>query len=68
MKDAALLDTMYQQNLEYYKELNLYIAAGKKKIEDVRTKELPEMIKKAETSEFRRIFRRRRPGISVCTF
>ena len=52
MKDAALLDTMYQQNLEYYKELNLYIAAGKKKIEDVRTKELPEMIKKAETSEF----------------
>lgn len=52
MKDAALLDKMYQQNLEYYKELNLYIAAGKKKIEDVRTKELPEMIKKAETSEF----------------
>lgn len=50
MKDAALLDKMYQQNLEYYKELNLYIAAGKKKIEDVRTKELPEMIKKAETS------------------
>ena len=32
MKDAALLDKMYQQNLEYYKELNLYIAAGKKKI------------------------------------
>ena len=52
MKDAALLDKMYQQNLEYYKELNLYIAAGKKKIEDVRTKELPEMIKKAETSGF----------------
>ena len=50
MKDAALLDKMYQQNLEYYKELNLYIAAGKKKIEDVRTKELPEMIKKAEAS------------------
>lgn len=52
MKDAALLDKMYQQNLEYYKELNLYIAAGKKKIEDVRTKELPEMIKKAEASGF----------------
>lgn len=52
MKDAALLDKMYQQNLEYYKELNLYIAAGKKKIEDVRTKELPEMIKKAETGGF----------------
>ena len=52
MKDAALLDKMYQQNLEYYKELNLYIAARKKEDRGCKDKRLPEMIKKAETSGF----------------
>lgn len=47
-KDAAMLDKMYQVNLSYYKELTMYIAAGKKKLADVRTNELPALIAKAE--------------------
>ena len=34
MKDSAMLDKMYQQNLNYYKELTMYILAGKKKLEE----------------------------------
>ena len=50
MKDAAMLDQMYQVNLNYFKELTMYIAAGKKKLEDVRKNELTPMIEKANTS------------------
>ena len=48
LKDAAMLDQMYELNLTYYKELSMYILAGKEKIENVRTKELPELLAKAE--------------------
>ncbi|MGN0355978.1 MAG: toxic anion resistance protein [Muricoprocola sp.] len=50
MKDTALLDQMYEMNLAYFKELSMYIAAGKKKLEEVRKGELAQLIKKAEES------------------
>lgn len=50
LKDAALLDQMYQLNLNYYKELSMYILAGKEKLEQVRTRELPELVARAEES------------------
>ena len=40
MKDSAVLDKMYEQNLAYFKELTMYILAGKKKLEEVRTGKL----------------------------
>ncbi len=50
MKDAAILDKMYDQNLEYFKELSLYIAAGKKKLEDTRNVQLPDLVQKANST------------------
>ncbi len=50
LKDIAMFDQMYELNLKYYKELTMYILAGKKKLEDVRGRELPELKKQAETS------------------
>lgn len=50
MKDVAMLDQMYELNLKYYKELTMYILAGKKRLNEVRTGELEELRKKAETS------------------
>lgn len=50
MKDIALLDKMYDVNLTYFKELSMYILAGKKKLEEVRNGELAAAIAKANTS------------------
>lgn len=50
MKDIALLDKMYDVNLTYFKELSMYILAGKKKLEEVRTGELAATVAKAEAS------------------
>ena len=50
LKVIAMFDQMYELNLKYYKELTMYILAGKKKLEDVRGRELPELKKQAETS------------------
>ena len=50
MKDVAILDKMYDLNLTYFKELSMYILAGKKKLHEVRTTKLQEMIVKAQTS------------------
>ena len=50
LKDVAMLDQMYELNLKYYKELTMYILAGKRKLEDVRTNELPLLKAKAEQS------------------
>ncbi|MDD6352066.1 MAG: toxic anion resistance protein [Lachnospiraceae bacterium] len=47
LKDSAILDKMYDLNLTYYKELTMYILAGKKKLEDVRATELPSLQAKA---------------------
>ena len=48
MKDVAMFDQMYELNLKYYKELTMYILAGKKKLEEVRSTELPALKAKAE--------------------
>lgn len=50
MKDVALLDKMYELNLTYFKELSMYILAGKKKLKEVRDTKLQEMIQKAQAS------------------
>lgn len=50
LKDAAMLDQMYELNQNYYKELSMYILAGKQKLEEVRGKELPVLLEKAQTS------------------
>ena len=50
MKDIDILDKLYDLNLKYFKELSVYIIAGKKKLEEVRTGELAEAQKKAEAT------------------
>ena len=50
MKDVAMLDQMYALNEKYYKELTMYIIAGKKRLADVRANQLEELRKKAEES------------------
>ncbi len=50
LKDAAMLDKMYDLNKNYYKELSMYILAGKKKLEKVRREELPVLMEKARLS------------------
>lgn len=50
MKDADLMDRMYELNLSYFHELTMYIAAGKKKLEEVRGKELKDLQDKAAQS------------------
>ena len=48
MKDVAMFDQMYELNLKYYKELTMYILAGKRKLQDVQANELPALKAKAE--------------------
>ena len=48
MKDIALFDQMYELNTKYYKELTMYIIAGKKRLEHLRANDLAELKKKAE--------------------
>ena len=48
MKDIAMFDQMYELNLKYYKELTMYILAGKKRLAEVRSTELEALRKKAE--------------------
>ena len=50
MKDIAMFDEMYELNLKYYKELTMYILAGKKRLEEVKATELEELRKKAEAT------------------
>lgn len=50
MKDVALLDQMYEKNLEYFKQLTMYILAGEKKLADERSTTLRELYAKANAS------------------
>ncbi|MQN01629.1 MAG: toxic anion resistance protein [Lachnospiraceae bacterium] len=50
MKDIDVFDKMYQLNLNYFKELSMYILAGKKKLDSVKNTELKELQEKAEAS------------------
>lgn len=50
LKDIAVLDKMYEQNLVYFKELSMYILAGKKKLAEVRSTELTQKMERAQAS------------------
>lgn len=50
LKDVAVLDKMYDLNLNYFKELSMYILAGKKKLQTTRETELAALLEKAKTS------------------
>ena len=50
MKDIAVMDQLYELNKVYFKELSMYIMAGKKKLEEVHRVELPTLIDKATKS------------------
>ena len=50
LKDISLMDKMYEKNQEYMKELTMYILAGKLRIEELRSVDLPEMQRKAQES------------------
>ena len=50
LKDITIFDTMYEKNLEYFKEISLYIIAGERKLEELRNVTLPELQAKARES------------------
>lgn len=50
MKDIAVMDQLYELNKVYFKELSMYIMAGKKKLEEVRQTDLPKLLNKATAS------------------
>ena len=50
MKDTALLDKMYELNLTYFKELSMYILAGKKKLAEVKRTQLADLMSRAQAS------------------
>ena len=50
LKDVAMLDKMYETNLSYFKDLSLYILAGKEKIKEAKEVELPRLLAKAQES------------------
>ena len=50
LKDIAMLDKLYDQNLVYFKELSMYIAAGKKRLEEVRATDLKAAVDRAAAS------------------
>lgn len=51
MKDAAMLDQMYEINQDYFKQLTMYIIAGKRKLEYAKDAELPAMLSKAKATK-----------------
>ena len=48
LKDIGIFDELYEKNLDYFKEISLYIIAGERKLEELRNVTLPELKKKAE--------------------
>ena len=50
LKDIKMLDKMYEKNLVYFKELTMYIMAGRQKLAEVRATELPALVSKAQAS------------------
>ena len=51
LKDISVFDNMYDKNLEYFKEISLYIIAGERKLDELRNVTLPELKKEAEASK-----------------
>ena len=50
LKDISVFDIMYKQNLECFRELGLYIQAGKERIEEIRTQDIPKLRAEAQAS------------------
>ncbi|MEG1135123.1 MAG: toxic anion resistance protein, partial [Cellulosilyticaceae bacterium] len=50
LKDIAMLDKMYDLNTTYFKELSMYILAGKKRLEEVKVKDIPALLAKANST------------------
>ena len=50
LKDVAMFDKLYDKNSEYFRQLTLYIIAGDKKLNEIRTTELKELVEKAQQS------------------
>ncbi|KMW72147.1 Tellurite resistance protein [Photorhabdus luminescens subsp. luminescens] len=51
LRDITVLDQLYDRNLSFYKEISLYVEAGKQKLQQIKTVELPSLQSKAETSQ-----------------
>lgn len=66
-KDVAVLDQMYEKNLEYFKELSMYILAGKKKLEEERKTTLVDLLQKAEQSGLPEDAQKARDFADMCT-
>jgi len=66
LKDVAMFDQMYELNLKYYKELTMYILAGKKRLNEVRAGELEELRKKAEASGAQEDAQRYNDMVQMC--
>lgn len=67
LKDVAILDKMYELNLTYFKELTMYIMAGKKKLEEVRDTTLASLLQKAQQSGLAEDAQAARDLESMCT-
>ena len=66
MKDIAMFDQMYELNLKYYKELTMYILAGKKKLAQVRSGELEQLRLKAEQTGAQEDAQRYNDMVQMC--
>ncbi|MDY3280888.1 toxic anion resistance protein [Dysosmobacter sp.] len=66
LKDVAMFDQMYELNLKYYKELTMYILAGKRKLADVRANELPALKARAEASGAQEDAQRYNDMVQMC--
>ena len=66
LKDVAMFDQMYELNLKYYKELTMYILAGKKKLADVRANELAALRAKAEQTGAQEDAQRYNDMVQMC--
>ncbi len=66
MKDVAMFDQMYELNLKYYKELTMYILAGKKKLAEVRENELSALRAKAEQTSAQEDAQRYNDLVQMC--
>ena len=62
-----MLDKMYEENLLYFKQLTMYILAGKKKLETERATTLPALVRKAEQSGLPEDAQKARDFADMCT-
>ena len=66
LKDIAMFDQMYELNLKYYKELTMYILAGKKKLLEIQGNELPALRAKAEQTGAQEDAQRYNDMVQMC--